>query len=84
MDLKTEWLHEIGAKYIFCLMRDTIARNQHYQDSVFVIPKYTIGWTDMEISGAPTTTTIPFCFLSGTEIVRIHTQLIDLHLIEKM
>lgn len=82
-NLKTDQLKQIGAKYVFCLMRDAIVSNPN-RFPTLIVPKYTIGWTDMEIRDAPTTATIKLNILDGITIVSFNEQLINLHLIEKL
>lgn len=76
---------EFGAKYVFCLMRDVMAReNPMLSFPQWIIPKYTIGWTDMEIKGAPDSAVIPFFVLDGKTVIQLHAKLYDLHIIEKL
>jgi hypothetical protein len=86
LNIKPKTLKEMGARYIFCLMNEIVVTDNSCgpQSIVHVIPKYTIGWTIMEISHAPETATIPFSFLSGTKIVQANVQILDLKLIEKI
>jgi hypothetical protein len=61
-------LKMFGAKYVFCLMDDV------FGGSAF-IPKYTVGWTDMEIEAAPESAVVPFVFLNGAIIVQANVKL---------
>ena len=81
---RTDQLKEMGAKYVFCMMTDTIIVNLQTRQPSLVVPKYTIGWTDMEIRDAPTTATIKLNVLDGMSIMSFNEQLINLHLIEKL
>jgi len=78
-------LKEVNAKYVFCLMRNFIGYEKPGQIGLSCfIPKYSIGWTDMEIKGAPESAVIPVCFLDGKTVVRANIHLADLKLIEKL
>jgi len=85
--LNTQQLREIGAKYVFALMTNIMVgdtQNRMSRIPKYIIPKHTVGWTDMEIKDAPEAAVIPFYFLSGFEIIRANVQLVDLKLLEKL
>lgn len=82
MLLTTDKLKKIGAKYVFCLMQDLNLKNK--LDISMIVPKYTIGWTDMEIKDAPSTAVISFCFFNGYNIERVNAQIIQLKVLEKL
>jgi hypothetical protein len=83
--LTRDILENLGARYVFCLMNEVYVHDKSPVPNqiLHIVPKYTVGWTDMEIKDAPPTAVIPFCFLNGSEVVRSNIQLIDLKLLEK-
>lgn len=68
MDLNTEFLRSIKAKYVACTKERLISNIPSDRAKYKIIPQYSIVWTDMEIDGAPDNAVIKWYYLDGNTV----------------
>ena len=68
MDLNTNFLRCLNAKYVGCTKRQMVSDIATAGVSCVVVPQYSIVWTDMEINGAPEDTMVKWYFLNGNTV----------------
>jgi len=68
MDLSTDFLRYLNAKYVACTKKQMISNVPNARISCIIVPQYSIVWTDMEISCAPEDSMVKWYFLNGNTI----------------